>query len=91
MFCLKKQVQVVIQESLIEYLLYTKYRLEPETNVTTLHLLGFHIYEEKSSDKIGKQTKMLLRTELCKRENVSQIRKKSQKINILFKGENSGS
>lgn len=52
----KKHVQFVIQESLTEYLLYTKYRVEPDTNVTTLHLLGFHINEEKSSDKIGKQT-----------------------------------
>lgn len=66
----KKQVQVVvIQESLIEYLLYLKYKIEPETNITTLHLLGFHIYEEKSADKIGKrQTKVILRTELRKRE-----------------------
>lgn len=52
----KKHVHFVIQEWLTEYLLYTKYRVEPDTNVTTLHLLGFHINEEKSSDKIGKQT-----------------------------------
>lgn len=32
------------------------YRVEPDTNVTTLHLLGFHINEEKSSDTFGKQT-----------------------------------
>lgn len=71
----RKQIQVIIQESFVEYSLYLKYRIEPETNITTLHLLDFHIYEEKSSYKIGKQqTKILLRTELSKRT------KKSNKV-----------
>lgn len=51
-----KQIQVVIiQESLVDYLLYLKYRIEPETNRTPLHSLGFHICAEKSSGKIVKQ------------------------------------
>lgn len=37
--------------------LYLMYRFEPETNITTLCLLGFHICEEKQSGKIGGKNK----------------------------------
>lgn len=33
------------------------YTFEPETNITTLCLSGFHICEEKKSGKIGEKNK----------------------------------
>lgn len=79
LFCLKNKYSLLSSKNHL-YLLYLKYRIELATNISTLHLLGFRIYGEKSSDKIGKQQTKVLRTELHKRQN-AKSKKSHKKIN----------